>query len=1056
MDKIINEPLVYFKNGSKFHSVWNGTDTNVGFADADTKNNAIIFVEDEHKIYTHGQAFGGSTTQVVVTPILNASTPNVEKIATISVDGLSKDIYARISGGGVTPTPSDYDDTDIRNAIDQLTNSIADTNSRLDNIHTLNEQDVKDTVNGMFGTWNEFKGTTKFETWGNEPTSDMQQWLRGMGFFTDTDGTWTELVLRVGQIGAQVNNLSEIMNEDGTIDYETLAAKLQLDILDDVNGLKTAVANLNTKWANVDENQEVLEWVISGFRSQANSGGSFAQVYAEKNSQTENSISALETSVSQNTTNIGNVTNAHSLLASRVDAAENGLAQVTLDVASVDGKISSAKTDMTSTIDSKIAGIYTDVDGKLNTAVAGIIATDKDKDISSSIIAKINANENKSQLQLSADQIYLDGNTTVAGALTADAILAKIMGTNILYIGDTNDSAGITKEGFFFARGNVSERLQELIDAGYTIQNAVLDLQDEYSNLKKNSISLYPSGKATVKGNDGLHHGVQGGILFYTTDANGQDDSTYTRGILQSKNARTEFQPGHMSVSLIKGLQDLNDDTVTWLLPYPTAELQVECNPGDTEGAYYTDNTSLILRTTRQASVNSETGDVTVSYDGGIPRVDQELNVYSPIAAFTTEIHPYGESIINGKLTVRNGYTLVPNQQITTEDNRPFGQIEAGNITSHGDIEAVSLKVTGGTDQQVLLANGTTKNISELGSGGYPESPSVTSLTASQYITALGYRLTNGTSNELLTANGGKIEVSSIQRLPEGLISYNPTIPGIEFGESTAKVTFTTNNSYIGINKPIRNTIGTSGVSEFIWQHPDGDENPALSFGLSDSQVPNIAITASGDYDLLTFDANGFVFNGDVTAKTKIKLYNSSNPGKPSTIENDGVYIRLNSGAGIKLGSDTNNATIFCDENGTTLTNNNEDQMFTFVGNVEIQDSLEVVNDVTVDGQTVHSSDRNLKNIISDITLTAQQVADAPAVNFTWKNDENNINHVGSIAQYWQVVMPEVVKETKKGLGLDYSTAALMSSITVAKELMALKEEIAQLKAQINELTSNN
>lgn len=105
----------------------------------------------------------------------------------------------------------------------------------------------------------------------------------------------------------------------------------------------------------------------------------------------------------------------------------------------------------------------------------------------------------------------------------------------------------------------------------------------------------------------------------------------------------------------------------------------------------------------------------------------------------------------------------------------------------------------------------------------------------------------------------------------------------------------------------------------------------------------------------------------------------------------------------------------------------------------------------------VQGSDRNLKNVGTDITLTAEQVADAPAVNFTWKSDENGTNHVGSIAQYWQVVMPEVVSQDKSGtLGLDYATTALMSAITVAKEVVALKEEIAQLKAQINELTSNN
>ena len=117
---------------------------------------------------------------------------------------------------------------------------------------------------------------------------------------------------------------------------------------------------------------------------------------------------------------------------------------------------------------------------------------------------------------------------------------------------------------------------------------------------------------------------------------------------------------------------------------------------------------------------------------------------------------------------------------------------------------------------------------------------------------------------------------------------------------------------------------------------------------------------------------------------------------------------------------------------------------FIFDGDVEVTGLVD---------QEYNLSDRNLKNVGSDITLTAEQVANAPAVNFTWKDDENNINHVGSIAQYWQAVMPEVVKENKKGnLGLNYSTAALMSAITVAKEVVELKSKVQSLEEENTEL----
>lgn len=105
------------------------------------------------------------------------------------------------------------------------------------------------------------------------------------------------------------------------------------------------------------------------------------------------------------------------------------------------------------------------------------------------------------------------------------------------------------------------------------------------------------------------------------------------------------------------------------------------------------------------------------------------------------------------------------------------------------------------------------------------------------------------------------------------------------------------------------------------------------------------------------------------------------------------------------------------------------------------------------------TSDRNLKDIVSDTTLTVEQVAEAPAINFTWKKDaedENKKQNVGTIAQYWQVVLPEVVGETEDGtLTMQYSNAAMISSIITAKEVVALKEEIAELKRQIAELKAN-
>ena len=101
------------------------------------------------------------------------------------------------------------------------------------------------------------------------------------------------------------------------------------------------------------------------------------------------------------------------------------------------------------------------------------------------------------------------------------------------------------------------------------------------------------------------------------------------------------------------------------------------------------------------------------------------------------------------------------------------------------------------------------------------------------------------------------------------------------------------------------------------------------------------------------------------------------------------------------------------------------------------------------------TSDRNKKDIIDDVELTVDQIANAPAVRFTWKGDNSGAVNAGTIAQYWYGVLPEVVSETKRGdLAMQYGNAAMISVISTAKEVVALKEEVAELKRQIAELMS--
>lgn len=102
----------------------------------------------------------------------------------------------------------------------------------------------------------------------------------------------------------------------------------------------------------------------------------------------------------------------------------------------------------------------------------------------------------------------------------------------------------------------------------------------------------------------------------------------------------------------------------------------------------------------------------------------------------------------------------------------------------------------------------------------------------------------------------------------------------------------------------------------------------------------------------------------------------------------------------------------------------------------------------TIDSNGVSSSsDARLKDKVEDIQLTAEEIAEAPSMRFTWNDNRGDGTYVGTTAQYWRELIPELVIEDEGGtLSLNYSNAAMMAIISLAKEVVELKKEIEELK----------
>ena len=97
-------------------------------------------------------------------------------------------------------------------------------------------------------------------------------------------------------------------------------------------------------------------------------------------------------------------------------------------------------------------------------------------------------------------------------------------------------------------------------------------------------------------------------------------------------------------------------------------------------------------------------------------------------------------------------------------------------------------------------------------------------------------------------------------------------------------------------------------------------------------------------------------------------------------------------------------------------------------------------------GQVTALSDERKKNVVGDIALTIEQIANARAVEFYWKDKRDTDLHVGSIAQDWQKILPQAVFEKDGELSMDYSVIALMCGITIARKVEDHESRLRRLE----------
>lgn len=122
--------------------------------------------------------------------------------------------------------------------------------------------------------------------------------------------------------------------------------------------------------------------------------------------------------------------------------------------------------------------------------------------------------------------------------------------------------------------------------------------------------------------------------------------------------------------------------------------------------------------------------------------------------------------------------------------------------------------------------------------------------------------------------------------------------------------------------------------------------------------------------------------------------------------------------------------------------------------NGDIHATTGIISDGAVTAlATSTTSDERLKDVKENVELSVDTIAEAPSVKFEWKNNKELGEQVGTIAQYWEEKLPQVVHKNDEGnLSLQYDVTALLSSISLAKKVKEQDERIKALEEQNNVL----
>ena len=233
----------------------------------------------------------------------------------------------------------------------------------------------------------------------------------------------------------------------------------------------------------------------------------------------------------------------------------------------------------------------------------------------------------------------------------------------------------------------------------------------------------------------------------------------------------------------------------------------------------------------------------------------------------------------------------------------------------------------------------------------------------------------------------------------------------------------------------------------------------------NNSRTVTIGAQNNGAIHIYNDNNSGTYFNGIVSSNGNgaYDLGTSTYPWKKLYAQgceiyatSPSVHVGTSSSARISLHWSGDNKRGLYDYTGNWVVATNGTNTFMMKGNVGIGTTspsykLHVSGQIYCTGGFTFQSDSRKKNIIDhDVQLSVDDIANAPLIHYTLKDDPEKRVRVGSIAQYWQKVLPESVNHAEDGtLSMNYDLQAHASVIVLARKVRELEQIIYNLQSRI-------